>query len=56
MDRELLQDLPAAGVTALAGSTLRDLLLTGHRDGTLGLWDMGGAHYGGRPATLRVDL
>jgi len=42
---ELLQAVPAAGVTALAVYPPYDLLLTGHQDGTVTLWDLTGAHY-----------
>jgi WD40 repeat protein len=47
---ELLQAVPAAGVTALAVYPPNDLLLAGHEDGTLTLWDLTGAHY---PRVLR---
>jgi photosystem II stability/assembly factor-like uncharacterized protein len=49
-DLELLQAVPAAGVTALAVYPPYDLLLIGHQDGTLTLWDLAGAHY---PRVLR---
>ena len=50
-DLELLQEIPAAGITALAAYPPGDLLLTSHQDGTVTSWDLTGAHY---PRAVRL--
>ena len=48
---DLLQAVPSVGVTSMAVYPPYDLLVTGHQDGTLTLWDLTGAHY---PRVLRL--
>jgi WD40 repeat protein len=50
-DLELLQEVPAAGVTALAAYAPYGQLLTSHQDGTVTVWDLIGGDY---PKVVRL--